>query len=381
MKIVVAPDSFKGSLTAVNAAGAMARGILRAGKGVEIVQLPVADGGEGTLEAILTATGGQRIDATVCGPLGENVTAAYGLLPGGQTAIIEMAQAAGLHLVPPNKRDPRFTSTYGVGELILRALNQGADKIVVAIGGSATNDGGAGAMQALGARFIDSESRDITTPIRGIDLARIAAIDLTSFRFDPRVISVTVASDVTNPLVGPNGASAVYGPQKGATPTIVEELDAALAKFAAVVRRDLGISISERAGAGAAGGLGGGLVAFLGAELKSGIDLVLDTIGFDEKASGADYGFTGEGRIDMQTLSGKVIAGVLARCNALKIPVVAFGGAVELDSEDALTNAGLIAAVPIVNRTMSLDEAIDAADTLLCSASYRVSRLIMHSCI
>lgn len=377
MKILLAPDAFKGSLSALEAADAMAAGIRRVCPETEIVLLPLADGGEGTVDALIAATGGRIQSARVTGPLGEAVDARWGLLgPGGATAVVEMAEAAGLMLVPTTQRDPRKTTTYGVGELLLAAVQCGANEIIVGLGGSATNDGGAGALSALGVRFLDAHGQDLPKKLTGGDLTRLAHIDISGLRFPVGSVKVTIASDVTNPLLGPSGASAVYGPQKGASAEDVLELDAALANFAAVIRRDLKRDVAERPGAGAAGGLGAGLMAVLDARMQSGIDLVLDTAGFDEKLAGADWVWTGEGRIDAQTLHGKAILGVLRRCRSAGVRVLAFGGSVDADAAKALGAAGLQSAFPIVSGPMDLGEAMRDGRRLLTETAARVMRLL-----
>lgn len=357
MKIIVAPDSFKGSLSAEAAAEAIAAGVRRAWPHAEIVLLPLADGGEGTAQALVTMTAGKIVHRNVTGPLGKPVQAAFGLLgPGGTTAVVEMAQAAGLHLVPPARRDPRLTTTFGVGELIHAALKQKVSRIIVGLGGSATNDGGAGAMQALGARFLDQSGRQL--PPGGAALARLSRIDMDNFIFPIGQIEVLAASDVRNPLVGPDGASAVYGPQKGAGTAMVAELDDALAHYADVLRRDLGQDVALLPGAGAAGGLGAALAAFLGASFRPGIDVVLDAAGFEARAKDAAWVLTGEGRIDRQTLSGKAISGLLTRCRVLGVPVAAFGGSVDAAAEAELQEQGLTQAFPMVNGLVTLKEAL-----------------------
>ena len=377
MKIVLAPDSFKGSLSAAQAAGAMAAGVRRARPDAEVVLLPLADGGEGTVEALTLATGGRRETLRVMGPLGEPVEALWGWL--GQddaTAIVAMAAAAGLPLVPPGRRDPRRTTTHGVGELLRQALDGGAKRIIVGLGGSATNDGGAGAMQALGVRFLDAAGEPLPPPITGGDLTALARIDASALREQFAGVEIIIASDVTNPLLGPGGAAAVYGPQKGADAAMVAELDAALEHYAAVMRRDLGRDVAGRPGAGAAGGLGAGLVAFLDARMQSGIDLVLDAARFEVRAAGADWLLTGEGRIDAQTLQGKAISGVLRRCRPLGLPAIAFGGSVDDDAGERLAAEGLRAAFPIVSGPMSLDDAVRDAGALLTQVVARVVRLL-----
>ena len=368
MKILLAPDSFKGSLSAAEAAEAMAEGIWRATPDTDCVLLPLADGGEGTTAALVTATGGRLVPVTVTGPLGAPAEAAFGLLGAdGQTAVVEMAAAAGLLLVPPGQRDPRQATTYGVGELLEFAASSGARRLIVGLGGSVTTDGGAGALQALGVEFFDTEGRLMPAPITGGDLVRLGRVDTTGLRF-PNSVSVVLASDVTNPLLGPMGAARVFGPQKGATEAIVAELEAGLTRLAAL----LPPGTAERPGAGAAGGLGAGLLGWLGAEMQSGIDLVLDTIGFDAHLHGADWVWTGEGRIDAQTLQGKAISGVLRRARVRGVPVLAFGGAVETGAAEALTAAGLSAAFTLLPGPMPLEEALRGGAAFLADAAERV---------
>ncbi|MGI4787629.1 MAG: glycerate kinase family protein [Janthinobacterium lividum] len=377
MKIILAPDSFKGSMTALNAAEAMEEGILRVYPQAEMILLPLADGGEGTLETLVAATSGRLMTANVSGPLGELLDANWGLLgPDHQTAVVEMASAAGLPLVLPEQRDPGRATTYGVGELMLEAVRAGARHIIVGLGGSATNDGGAGALQALGVRFLDASGLPLMEKLGGRELARLARIDVSGLRFPVGEVAVTIASDVTNPLLGTHGASAVYGPQKGASAEDVVELDAALANYAAVIKRDLGKDVAHLPGSGAAGGLGAGLMAVLNAQMQSGIDLVLDASGFDDKLIGADWVFTGEGRIDTQTLHGKAISGVLRRCALQAVPVIAFGGSVDDAAADALASAGLRAAFPIVSGPMTLSEAMQDGKRLMAQAAARVMRLL-----
>jgi glycerate kinase len=318
----------------------------------------------------VTAMGGRLIHRSVTGPLGRPVRAAFGLLgDAGASAVVETAQAAGLGLVPADKRDPRVTTTFGVGELMRAALAEGVREIIVGLGGSATNDGGAGAMQALGARFLDDQGEPL--PSGGAALARLAHLDMTAFKFPRGQIRVIAASDVRNPLTGPDGASAVYGPQKGADADAVAELDAALAHFADIVRRDLGADVAALPGAGAAGGLGASLAGFLGAEFRPGIDVVLDAAGFETSASGADWVLTGEGRIDRQTLSGKTISGLLSRCRVLGIPVLAFGGRVDEDASVGLREQGLSGAVPLVSKTVTIQQALLSPARVLADAVTR----------
>ena len=377
LKIIIAPDSFKGSLSAREAAEAMAAGVRCAHPDAVLILMPLADGGEGTVEALVLATNGWRETSRVAGPLGETVEAAWGRLgPDGETAVVEMAAAAGLLLVPPDRRDPRRTTTWGVGALLSQAVGAGVNRIIVGLGGSATNDAGAGAMQALGVRFWDAAGDLLPEPITGGDLARVARVDASALRPLFAGVEVVIASDVTNPLLGPDGASAVYGPQKGADTAMVIELDAALTEYAAVLNRDLGRDVASAAGAGAAGGMGAGLMAFLDARMQSGIDLVLDAARFEEWAAGADWLLTGEGRIDAQTLAGKTISGVLRRCRPLGIPAIAFGGSVDDAAGEQLAAGGLRAAFPIVSGPMSLDDAVRDGGALLTQTVARVARLL-----
>jgi glycerate kinase len=295
-RVVVAPDSFKGSLSAIDAARAMERGVLAAWPDAEVVKVPIADGGEGTVAAMVMATGGALRETTVRGPLGEPVRAPWGVLGDGETAVIEMAAASGLPLVPEDRRDPRVTTTHGTGELIRSALDAGFRRLVVGIGGSATNDGGTGMARALGIRFLDASGREL--PAGGAALASLATIDLSGV--DRRLASaeILVACDVDNPLTGPRGASAVYGPQKGATPAMVRELDAALERLAVVARAATGRDVAAAPGAGAAGGLGAGLLFFTPARLVPGVELVLGAARFEDHVRGASLVLTGEGRSD-----------------------------------------------------------------------------------
>ncbi len=340
MKIICAPDSFKESISASDAAMAMQRGIQQVYPEAHIERCPIADGGEGTLQAMVDATGGTYRQASVTGPLGRPVTAVWGLL--GQqehqplTAVIEMAQAAGLHLLPKEKRNPSLTTTFGVGELIREALSAGAHRIVMGIGGSCTNDGGAGMAQALGVQFFDRTGALIEKPMNGSMLPTVERIDKT--HLDPRLewTQVTAACDVNNPLTGALGASVVYGPQKGASQSMVEMLDEALVYFAELVGGDF----ATHPGAGAAGGLGFGLLAFVDATLQRGIDLVLDTIQFDERCIGASLCLTGEGKLDGQSLQGKACLGVARRANMQGIRTVALVGCIGDEAERTL-DAGL----------------------------------------
>jgi glycerate kinase len=373
VKIVVCPDSFKESLSSIEAADAIASGLeIEAGvEPVEVVKIPLADGGEGTVEALVRAVGGEIRWTRVHDPLMRKIDSFFGILDGGKTAVIEAAAASGLHLLSESERNPLVTTTYGTGELISEASRAGVEKIIVGIGGSATNDAGAGAMTALGVRFLDASGNEL--PPGGAALAHLHRIDLSAFDFPLERIKIEVACDVTNPLTGPEGASAVFGPQKGATPEMVEHLDRALAHFAEVIRRDLGQDISELPGAGAAGGLGGGLAAFLRAKLRSGIDIVLDAVRFNEAIVDADLVITGEGRIDEQTAYGKTIGGVLRRTSRLGIPVIALVGSYSGNIR-ALYDAGLTAVFSIVPGPVSKKHAMEHAAELLKTTSANIAR-------
>ncbi|MDZ7316582.1 MAG: glycerate kinase, partial [candidate division KSB1 bacterium] len=325
MKFLLAPDSFKESLTAPQVCAAMAEGILRVFPEAQIVSLPLADGGEGTVDAMLTALGGRRMISTVKGPLGESVQAAWGILWDGCTAVIETAAAAGLSLVPKTQRNPLNTTTFGLGQLIRQALEENIKTLLVGLGGSATNDLGLGMAQALGALFFDESGDVIDSPLRGKDLERIRRIDLS--HLDPRIqrIKVIAACDVDNPLLGPRGAARIFAPQKGASPEDVEKLEAAAASAVVLLEAETK-PVRDLPGAGAAGGLGAAFYALFDAELRPGIELVLDAYRFDEHLPGTDLVLTGEGKVDEQTAMGKVISGLLRRTAAYGTPVVALAG-------------------------------------------------------
>ncbi len=336
IRVVVAPDSFKGSLSAVEAALAMERGVLAAWPDAAVEKLPIADGGEGTVEAMVLATGGCFRTSTVRGPLGEPVVARWGVLGDGRTAVLEMAASSGLPLVPEHRRDPRVTSTFGTGEVLRAAMDAGHRSIVLGIGGSATNDGGTGLARALGIRFLDERGLDL--PEGGAALARLARVDLAGA--DPRLagLGIRVACDVDNPLTGPRGASAVYGPQKGATPSMVADLDSALERFARLARQATGRDVANRPGAGAAGGLGAGLLFFTGARLVPGVELVLDAAGFDARVRGAGLVLTGEGRTDHQTAMGKAPVGVARAAGRHGVPVDLVSGSLGPGAEVVLAH-------------------------------------------
>jgi glycerate kinase len=332
MRVLVAPDKFRGTLSAVEAARAIATGWRRSRPGDEVEEVPLADGGEGTLDLLVEAFGGERRTQVVTGPLGDPTPAEFGLVPraGGVLAVVEMSRASGLHLLDEGRRDPRRATTRGTGELVLAACRASRD-VLVCIGGSATNDGGAGLAQAAGARLRDASGVDVAPG--GETLLGLASIDVAGIDASVREARVVVACDVDNPLTGPSGASAVYGPQKGATPEDVAVLDRALEHYADVIERDLGIDVRELPGAGAAGGLGAGLVAFLGAELRPGVDVVMDAVGFSSRLEGADLVVTGEGKLDDQSLHGKVPAGVVRRARDAGAEVLVLCGRSEVSPE------------------------------------------------
>ena len=324
LRIGIAPDSFKGSLTALEAAACIERGLKNVLSGISVTKVPMADGGEGTVQAVIEATGGRRVTRTVNDPLGRRIRASFGLTGDGKSAVIEMAASSGLALLKPRERNPRLTTTYGTGELIRHALKLGVKDILVGIGGSATNDGGTGMARALGVKFLDASGRSL--PEGGGVLDKLARIDMS--RLDPRIAGarIDVACDVDNPLVGPRGAAQVYSPQKGASPAVVKELDANLRQFARVVKKDIGMDVLRIPGSGAAGGLGAGLMAFAGGTLRPGVDIVIDIVGLKRRIKGCDLVITGEGRMDGQTVFGKTPAGVAKTAKGLGLPVIAICG-------------------------------------------------------
>ena len=373
MKIVIAPQTFKGSISALDAAGAMRKGILEVLPDADTILVPVADGGDGTLETLVEGSGGEIRETQVCGPLGERRAAEWGAMGDGVTAVIEMARTSGLALVPLDRRDPLNATTYGLGEVVSAALDDGFRRFIMGIGGSATNDAGAGMAQALGVRLLDGAGDEL--PYGGAALADLSHIDLSGI--DSRIgdSSFLVACDVSNPLTGPEGASAIYGPQKGATPEMVQTLDAALLQFSEVVRRDLSAEIDRLQGAGAAGGLGGGMVAFLNAELRAGVDIVLDTVGLNDALEGADLVLTGEGALDYQTVYSKAPIGVAERAHRLGIPVIAIAGTLG-DRYRLVHDHGIDAAIAITNAPMSLDEASSRAADLIADATAQAMRVM-----
>ncbi len=374
MKFVAAPNAFKESLSAPKVAESIAIGIHRVLPDAIVEQVPVADGGDGTAEALVAATGGRIMELTVTGPLGEPVEASYGLLGDGRTAVIEMALASGLHLVPQEKRNPMKTTTYGTGELIAAALDQGVEKVIVGIGGSATVDGGAGMAQALGCSLLDDSGCEI--PRGGEGLARLSRIDLSRRHPALEKVETVVACDVDNPLTGPQGAPAVYGPQKGATPEMVRQLDADLGRYADVIKRDLEMEVDTVPGAGAAGGLGAGLMAFLGAKLRPGVDIVIEAARLEEKLQGANLVITGEGKLDRQTAFGKAPIGVARLAKKHGIPVVALSGSLG-EGADELVEHGIDAVFTIVPGPVSLEEAMERAGEFIVKVVEQIMRIFL----
>ena len=374
MKVVIAPQGFKGGISGLEAAQAIARGVAAAVPEAETVLAPVADGGDGTLNALVDATGGQVFNQTVTGPLGQPLEAQWGVMGDGNTAVIEMARASGLALVPQRRRNPRITTTVGTGEILKEALDQGFTRVIVGLGGSATNDGGAGMAGALGARFLDANGRPL--PPGGAALSRLASIDTSALHPGLGEVSIVAATDVTNPLCGPDGASAVFGPQKGASGEVVSELDAALANFARIVQRDVGVDVADRPGAGAAGGLGAGLMAFAGAQLQSGIDMVCQVLDFDSHLAGADLVITGEGRADRSTIFNKAPVGVARHAQAHGVPTVLLAGGLGPGHEE-LYGHGIAAVLCIADRPMSFEQSLNRTGELLESAAEQTMRLVM----
>lgn len=374
MKIIIAPDSFKGNLSSIQVAGYIAAGIRKADPQAEIIEIPVADGGEGSVEALVTAAGGKILTARVTGPLGNPVDSFWGLLADGQTAVIEMAAAAGLHLVPRDQRNPMLTTTRGVGELILEALNHEVERIIMCIGGSSTNDAGTGMIQALGGLFLDSDRAVLGDG--GQILSQIAQLDLSSLDQRLKKIKFITACDVQNPLFGLTGAAHIYAPQKGADAATVQALDKGLENFAQISQRNLGIDVAEMPGAGAAGGLGFALLAFLQSKMLPGIEVVMDAVDFDHVIRGADLLITGEGRTDGQTAFGKVpvgLAGVAARHG---VPVICLSGGLA-DNYEAIYDLGVTAAFSNVLDAMPLGEAMARSGDMLTKSAYALTRLML----
>ncbi|EJB5291708.1 glycerate kinase [Vibrio cholerae] len=372
MKVVIAPDSFKESLTAKQVCDAIQAGLARVWHDAKFVAIPVADGGEGTVQSLVDATQGRLVEVKVMGPQGKRVGAFYGMLGDNQTAVIEMAAASGLHHVPVAQRDPKLTTSFGTGELIRHALDQGVTKLIIGLGGSATNDGGVGMLAALGARFTNADGDPIQ--LTGGGLHELTHIDLQDF--DPRLqnCDILVACDVNNPLCGDKGASAVFGPQKGATPEDVQLLDGALRQFGLLTEKVTGKMVLESAGAGAAGGMGAALLAYTQARLRPGIEIVLETVQLAHQVSDADLVITGEGRIDSQTVHGKTPMGVAKVAKRFDVPVLALCGCTG-DNYQAVYQCGIDAVFAAVPRAMSLENALKESDFNLADLAENVARL------
>ena len=376
MKIILAPDSFKGSLTSTEVAEAMETGIKRVLPGADCIKIPMADGGEGTVQSLLDAAGGELISCKVTGPAGQSVTAGYGMLADNSTAVIEMAAASGLALVSGKTMNPLKTTSFGTGELIRHALDRGAEKIILGIGGSATNDAGVGMAQALGVVFRDGDGRVIRRNGAGGMLQQIESVDLKARHPKLDQARILVACDVDNPLTGENGAACVFAPQKGADADMVKLLDDNLKHLAGVIERETGIDVDAIPGTGAAGGLGAGLLVFAGAELESGIEIISRATSIETHLRSADLVFTGEGRVDFQTAFGKTPAGIARLAAEYGVPVIAIGGGLADDAGQVFTHGinGLEAAIA---RDMPLDEALANSREYIANAAERVIRLIM----
>ena len=373
MKFILAPDSFKESMTAKEACISMENGIRKVFKDATCIHVPMADGGEGTVDALIESTNGNIHEVEVTAPLGNKVKAKFGILGDGKTAVIEIAEVSGIHLVKLEDRNPLLTTTFGTGELIKHALDMNIERIIIGLGGSATNDGGAGMLQALGASFKGSDGKEIA--LGGGALKDLCTIDLSGF--DKRIydVKIEVACDVKNPLTGEKGASFVFGAQKGGNKETLEVLDSNLKHYAEVVKRDMGKEIDKVEGVGAAGGLGSALIGFCNGKLESGIDLVIKYSNLEEKVKGADYVFTGEGSIDFQTKFGKTPIGVAKIAKKYNIPVIAFGGRIG-EGIDELYSLGIDSVIGITPGVISLDEALNKGKENLEISTENVVRII-----
>lgn len=372
MKLLFASDSFKGTLSSEQIIKLLTDSANCIFPGCETMGVPIADGGEGTVDAVIAVTKGTMREITVHGPLMEETTASYGVFH-GDSAIIEMAAASGLPMVPAEKRNPLYTTTYGTGELIKDALDAGYRKLSIAIGGSATNDGGMGAMRALGVRFLDASGEELMG--FGEDMGKVADIDVSGLHSGVAEAEITVMCDVNNPLTGPDGATYTFGKQKGGTPEILDQLEAGMKQYAAVILDKLGMDVDQIAGAGAAGGLGAALCVFLHAELKSGIETVLDLIDFDHLLEGTDLVVTGEGRIDWQSAFGKVPSGIGMRCKKKGVPAVAIVGGMGNGAEK-IYEFGVESIIPTINGAMDISEALERAEELYAGAADRLFRMV-----
>jgi glycerate kinase len=373
MKILVAPDSFKGSLSSEEVCCFIERGIKRADSAIEVISTPMADGGEGTCRALVKATKGKIVNVVVHDPLMRKINSYFGVLGDGKTAVIEMSAASGLTLLTESEKAPMITTTYGTGELITAALDMGYRSIIIGLGGSGTNDGGMGMAKALGVRFLDSTGREIGHGGGALD--KLFKLDISSI--DKRIKECTISAlcDVDNPLCGPYGASHIFGGQKGATKAIIETLDANLKHYSEVVEKTTGISIMSTKGAGAAGGLGGGILAFLNGEIKKGIEIIIEVLELEKKLKGVDYVITGEGKIDSQTSYGKTPYGIAALASKHNIPVIAICGAIG-EGAEVLYDHHITAMFSLTSRPMELETAIQDAPELLQAISENIARLL-----
>lgn len=373
MKIVIAPQAYKGSITALGVAIAAEKGILKVFPEAEVLICPVADGGDGTLETLVEGSGGEINETNVTGPIGERLDASWGAMGDGKTAVIEMARSSGLALLSLDERDPLNSTTFGLGEVILQALDRGFRNFIVGIGGSATNDAGAGMAQALGVNLLDEKGKQL--PPGGAALDKLSEIDLSGIDSRIRDCDFQIACDVNNPLTGPEGASAVYGPQKGATPDNVKQLDKALGKFSDVVKSQLDRDVENIPGAGAAGGLGAGMIAFLDGQLRAGVDIVLDTVELKTKMEGAKLVITGEGGMDFQTVYNKAPIGVARLASEMDIPCFGISGMLG-ENYQVVHDYGLESALSIVSGPMTLEEASANAATLIENSVEEALRLV-----
>ena len=372
MKIVIAPDSFKESLTALEVADAIEQGFKKFYPHADYVRIPMADGGEGTVQSLVDALKGKVVERSVTAPLGNKIQAFFGISGDNQTAVIEMAAASGLHLVSPAQRNPLKTTSFGTGELIKAALDLGVKKIILGIGGSATNDAGAGMLQALGVQLLDANNQQIG--LGGENLSLISKIDLSKLDSRLQQVEILVACDVDNPLCGEKGASAVFGPQTGATPEIVQQLDRALFHFSDIVQQDLDLNIHDQAGAGAAGGMGGGLLLLPNVQLKAGVQIIIDAVNLNEQVKDADLVITGEGRMDSQTVHGKTPIGVAKAAKLFNKPVIAIVGSLK-DDYEVVYEHGIDAVFPIIRQLKSLDETLKLGRENLISTAQNIARL------
>lgn len=373
MNIIIAPQTFKGSISALNVAKAMESGVLKVIPNANITLAPVADGGDGTLETLVETSNGDIRTIEVTGPLGERIEAQWGAMGDGKTAVIEMARTSGLALVPEQNMNPLISTTFGLGETIKHALNSGFRKFIIGIGGSATNDAGAGMAQALGIHFLDANGKELS--FGGAALSKLDQIDLKSLDARALQSEFLVACDVSNPLTGPEGASAIYGPQKGASPEMVDQLDSALRNFGNIISRDIGIDVDKIPGSGAAGGLGAGLTALLGAKLRKGVDIVLDSVNLDSHLKDADLVITGEGQMDYQTIYAKAPIGVAERSSLYGVPVIAISGSLG-ENYQVVHKHGISAVGAITTSPMTLSDASENASSLISSSVEQALRFM-----